>query len=416
MKGTIRVSDKEVHRARVLDQVIDRHMTLKRASELMGVTYRQAKRLKERYSQGSLAGLVHKSRGRPAGNSLAEEIRTQIVSLRQQKYADFNDTHFTEMLHEVEKIDVSRETVRKVLRQTGIAAKRQRKPPKHRSRRERRSQPGIMIQWDGSPHRWLGPDQPPCCLMTAIDDSDSKLLAALLVPVESALAYLRLLDMVVRCHGMPLSVYQDRHGALRRNDAFWTIEEQLAGVRYPTHVGRVLQELQITAISAQSPQAKGRVERGFGVLQDRLIAELQLHGLTDIDEANAWIEKVFIGRYNRRFAKQAQKPESAFRKLPYQQRYNAITFAYEAVVANDNCVRLGGMEIDIPATRQRRTWAKALVLVKQHLDGAWTVWYKGQRIARHPATELVEPIRSWKKRGKARTAQQVYVSSRPAFG
>ena len=416
MKGTICLSNKEVHRARVLDRVINGQLTLKRASELLDVTYRQAKRLKERFAQDDVAGLAHKSRGRPAANSLAEKIRSQIVTLRQEKYSDFNDTHFTEMLHEVEKIDVSRETVRKILRQAGIAAKRRRKPPKHRSRRERRSQPGIMIQWDGSPHRWLGPDQSPCCLMAAIDDSDSKLLAAILVPVESALAYLMLLDMVVRRHGVPLSVYQDRHSALKRNDDFWTIEEQLAGVRYPTHVGRVLQELQITAISAQSPQAKGRIERGFGVLQDRLIAELQLHGLTDIDEANAWIEKVFIGRYNRRFAKQARKPESVFQKLPYQQRYNAITFAYEAVVANDNCVRLGGMEIDIPATRQRRTWARAQVLVKQHLDGAWTVWYKDQRIARHPATELIEPIRSWKRRGKAKTAQQVYVSSKPAFG
>lgn len=416
MKGKIYLSNKEIHRARVLERVINGQLTLKKASEFLDVTYRQAKRLKERYAQDDVAGLAHKSRGRPAANSLDEEIRSQIVTLRQEKYNDFNDTHFTEMLHEVEKIDVSRETVRKILRQAGIAAKRRRKPPKHRSRRERRSQPGIMVQWDGSPHRWLGPDQPPCCLMAAIDDSDSKLLAAILVPVESALAYLMLLDMIVRRHGVPLSFYQDRHSALKRNDDFWTIEEQLAGVRYPTHVGRVLQELQITAISAQSPQAKGRIERGFGVLQDRLIAELQLHGLTDMEEANAWIEKVFIGRYNRRFAKQAQKPESAFCKLPYQQRYNAITFAYEAVVANDNCVRLGGMEIDIPATSQRRTWARAKVLVKQHLDGAWTVWYKGERIARHPATELIEPIRSWKRRGKAKTAQQVYVSSKPAFG
>jgi hypothetical protein len=119
------------------------------------------------------------------------------------------------------------------------------------------------------------------------------------------------------------------------------IEEQLAGVRFPTHVGRVLEELQIAAISAKSPQAKGRVERGFGVLQDRLIAELQRHGLTDMGEAK--------------------------------------------------------------------------VLVKQHLDGAWTVWYDGERIARHPATGLIEPIRSWKKRGKGRTAQQVHAASKPAF-
>jgi transposase len=416
MKGTIRLSHNEIHRAQVLDQVIDGGLSLGQAAKLMGVSYRQAKRLKQGYLRDSLDGLAHGSRERPAANAVSAEIRTQIVTLRQEKYIDFNDTHFTEMLHEDEHIEVSRETVRKILREAGIAPKRSRRPLKHRSRRERRSQAGVMIQWDGSPHRWLGPDQPVCCLMTAIDDATSKLLAAVLVPVESALAYLMLLDMVIKRHGVPLSIYQDRHGALKRNDDFWTIDEQLAGIRYPTHVGRVLQELQITPISAHSPQAKGRVERGFGVLQDRLIAELALHGLTDMGKANAWIEKVFIGRFNKRFAKPARESGSAFRKLPYHLRYKAVTFAYEATVANDNCVRLGDIVIDIPATKLRRTWARAKVLVKQHLDGAWSVWHEDQRIARHPATKVIEPIRSWKRRGKGRTAQQVYLSSKPAFG
>jgi transposase len=416
MTRTIRVSDKEIHRAQVLDRVIDGDLRLNQAAALLGVSYRQAKRLKQSYMQDSLAGLAHRSRERPAANALDEVIRAQIVALRQQKYTGFNDTHFAEMLREEEHLEVSRETVRKILREAGIAPKRSRRQPKHRSRRERRSQAGMMIQWDGSPHRWLGPDQPACCLMAAIDDADSKLLAAVLVPVESALAYLMLLDMVIRRHGIPLSIYQDRHSALKRNDDSWTIEEQLAGIRYPTHVGRVLQELHITPISAHSPQAKGRVERGFGVLQDRMIAELQLQGLTDMAEANAWIEKTFIGRYNRRFAKQARETGSVFRKLPYHLRYNAVTFAYEATVANDNCVRLGDLIIDIPATKQRRTWAKAKVLVKQHLDGAWSVWYAHQRIARHQATAVIEPIRSYKRKGKGRTAQQVYLHSRPAFG
>jgi transposase len=409
------MNEKDVHRARVLEQVSRGQMTLRRASELLGVSYRQAKRLKARYAEHHVTGLTHQARGRSAANAVTDELREAVVSLRKESYPDFNDTHFTEMLRENESIELSRETVRKILRRAGIAPKRPRKLSKHRSRRPRREQRGIMIQWDGSPHHWLGPDQPPCCLMAAIDDSDSTLLAAMLVPAESALAYLMLLNMVVRRHGVPLSVYQDRHSALKRNDAFWSIEEQLAGVRYPTHVGRVLEELQIAAISAKSPQAKGRVERGFGVLQDRLIAELQRHGLTDMDEANAWIEKEFIGRYNRRFARRPEKTGTSFRKISYQRRYNAIAFAYEATVANDNCVRLGGLVIEIPATRQRRTWAKAKVLVKQHLDGAWTVWYDGKRIARHPATELIEPIRSWKKRGKGRTAQQVYAASKPAF-
>jgi len=139
-----------------------------------------------------------------------------------------------------------------------------------------------MMQWDGSPHYWFGPDNPPRCLMAAVDDAASSILALLFVPVESSLAYLRLLDMVLRRHGVPLSVYQDRHRALVRADDYWSIEEQLLGRQYPTHGGRVLQELDIQPICALSPQAKGRIERLFGVLQDRLVAEMALHGITTI--------------------------------------------------------------------------------------------------------------------------------------
>ena len=276
-----------------------------------------------------------------------------------------------------------------------------------------------MMQWDGSPHHWFGPDRPACCLMCAMDDAESKVLGMLFVEAESSLAYLRLLEMIVRRHGVPLSVYQDRHGALVRTDDYWTIEEQLQGQQYPTHVGRVLQELGIEAISALSPQAKGRIERSFGILQDRLIAELAYEDITDMETANRWLEDHFIADYNRRFGVQAAEPGNAFTKISAQERYQKIAFAYEATVANDNCIRLGGVMIDVPATRQRLSYAKAKVLVKQHLDGRWTVHYKDQIIARHQATPLNEPVRSWKKRQtgglkRGRSMTQVYISSKPA--
>jgi len=419
MKGLIVLSRQEVHRGHVLEQVAQNTLTLKEAARIMAISYRQAKRIHKRWQENGIEGLCHRNRGRQVSHALPDETTAIVVALHEEVYSDFNDTHFTEALAEREGIFVSREKVRQILRSVGRGPKRKRRTKKRHARRPRKTQAGIMMQWDGSPHRWFGPNEPPCCLMGAIDDAESKILAALFVPAESSLAYLRLLDMVLRRHGAPLSVYQDRHRALTRADDFWSIEEQLQGEQYPTHVGRVLQDLGIQAISALTPQAKGRVERSFGILQDRLIAELGLEGITDIEEANQWLEEYYINRYNKRFGVQAAEPGLAFVKVNKADRYAKVAFAYEATVGNDNCVRLGGLLIDVPAARNRPSFAKARVLVKQHLDGRWSVDYGGQIIARHPATPLNEPVRSWKRRQsgvlkRGRSMTQVYISSKPA--
>lgn len=419
MKGLIVVSQKEAHRANVLQQVDLQSLSLKEAAEIMQVSYRQARRLFKRWGEDGLEGLAHRNRGRPVEHAFAVEDEAIILALHEQAYASCNDTHFTELLAEREGIVVSREKVRQILRAAGKPPKRKRRTKKHHARRPRKSQAGQMMQWDGSPHHWFGHERPACCLMAAVDDAGSKLLAALFAPAESSLAYLRLLDMVLRRHGIPLSAYQDRHRALTRADDYWSVEEQLRGEQYPTHVGRVLEELQITPISALSPQAKGRVERCFGVQQDRLIAEMELDGITDIEQANPWLEAVYIDRHNKRFAIAADEPGHAFRKISKQKRYETIAFAYEATVGNDNCVRLGGMTIDVPPGKGRRSFARVKVLVKQHLDGCWSVNLGEQVIAKHEATPLVEPVRSWKRRKsgglkRGRSMMQVYINSKPA--
>jgi len=419
MKGLITLNGKEAHRARVLEQFASGTVTLKEAAQFMKVSYRQAKRIHKRWQENGLSGLSHGNRGRRVGHALSPEQAAIILALHDEVYKDFNDTHFTEALQEREGITISREKVRQILRAAGHGPKRKRRPRRGHRRRPRKTQAGVMMQWDGSPHHWFGPDNPPCCLMSAMDDAESKVLGMLFVEAESSLAYLRLLDMVLRRHGIPLSVYQDRHSALVRTDDYWTVEEQLRGQQYPTHVGRVLQDLGIEAISALSPQAKGRIERSFGTMQDRLIAELAYEGITDMETANRWLEDHYIADYNRRFSVQAAEPGNAFLKIRAPERYAKIAFAYEATVANDNCIRLGGLMIDVPATKKRPSYAKAKVLVKQHLDGRWTVHHQGQIIARHPATTLTEPVRSWKRRTagglqRGRSMIQVYISSKPA--
>lgn len=419
MEGKVLMSREELRRSRVLEHVVTGKTTLREAAVALGISYRQARRLKKRYLELGPAGLAHRSRGCAVKHALCPGLVRKIVGLHETVYPDLNDCHFTEMLKSKEGIDVSRESVRRILRAAGKPPKRKRRPPRHHARRPRKPLRGMMIQWDGSPHRWFGPDSPPCCLLAAVDDADSSLLAAIFVPNECAIGYLRLLDMVLRLHGVPVTVYQDRHTIHARSDNCWSIEEEMAGVRFPTHVGRVLKELGIEPIPAYSPQAKGRIERCFGILQDRLIPELRLHGITDIEEANTWLETTYIPRHNRQFAKTPDKKGSAFRRIPKRDRYRSIAFGYTATVANDNCVRLGGLDIDVPPGKNRRSYAKAKVLVRQHLDGAWSVWYHDKKIATHPPTELREPWRSWKPRSKgdprgARYVTQVYLSSRPA--
>jgi len=417
MEGQITVNTKEICRAHVLRQVIDQHITLVDAAVLLGVSYRQAKRLKARFARNDLAGLVHRNRHRTAVNALSAERRQEILALHSERYALFNDTHFTEMLNEREGLAVSRETVRKLRRQAGYQAKRRRRPPRHRSRRPRRELPGMLAQWDGSPHRWFGPLTPPCCLMAAVDDADNALLGALFVPTENSVAYLRLLAMILSRHGLPLAVYHDRHSALVRTDPHWSLEEQLQGFRYPTHVGRVLAELGIESIPAYSPQAKGRIENRFGLLQDRLIAEMSLEGITTLDQANAWLLTTFIARYNQRFRKPAATEETAFVPVSAETIHQSVCFAYEATVGNDNTVRLGGIIIDIPPASKQTGYARKRVFVKQHLDGTWSVWYQNQQIASAPATKLTEPIRSWKRRNpanKEKSILQTYITAQPA--
>lgn len=418
MEGKITVSAKEFQRIRVFREVAEKRMTLVAAAALIGLSCRQAKRLKTRFATDDVKGLIHRNRGRTPPNALEESIRTRVIELYVQRYADTNDTHFTELLREREAVVLGRETVRKILREAGHPPKRRRRPPKHHSRRQRKERTGQLVQWDGSPHPWFGYDHPPCCLLAAVDDATTTLLAALFILAESSEGYLRLLERILSRHGIPMAFYHDRHSCLVRVDNRWSLQEQMQGRQFPTHVGRVLEELGIESIAATSPQAKGRIERTFGTLQDRLLPELRIAEIRDIPAANAWLESFFIPRYNARFALAPPKSDSAFVRISPKEIHQHVCFAYEAVVGNDNAVRLGGIAIDIPPGPARRSYAKAHVLVRQHLDGSWTVWLGSLQIATHPPTPFREPVRAPSRnpsRRSAASALQVYIASRPAL-
>jgi len=252
-------------------------LTLREAAQVLGLSPRQVRRLRRAVEARGAHGVVHGNTGRSPRHRVAAAVREQVVGLRRKKDVGVNDQPFTEKPCEGESLTISRASVQRLLRAAGIGPPRRRRAPKHRRRRDRKPQAGLIILWDGTRHPWLEERGPLLCLMGAIDDATSELLpGAHLVDQECAAGYLRVLKAIAEEKGLPYSAYMDRHGSLKRNDEHWTLEEELRGVQDPTQVGRALQALEIEVIYALSPQAKGRVERLWGTLQDRLVSELRL--------------------------------------------------------------------------------------------------------------------------------------------
>lgn len=262
-----------------------------------------------------------------------------------------------------------------------------------------------MLQWDGSPHAWLEERGPQLCLVGAVDDATSDLLpGAHFVEQECAAAYLRVLKAIVTEHGIPCSIYMDQHGSLKRNDDHWTLAEELRGRQDSTQVGTALEALEIEPIYALSPQAKGRVERMWGTLQDRLVSELRLAGACTAEEANAVLER-YRPEHNRRFALPPRDTVPAWRPVRRGVDLERLcSFRYEATVLRDNAVRLGGsIVIDIPPGPRRQSYADKRVEVRQLLDGTWRVYFRDQLIATAPATSHGE-LRALRRRKRSRGA------------
>lgn len=369
----------------VMERVCRGVLTMGDAARLLGLSRRQTRRVCRRFEAYGAVGLAHGNHGMRAANRIDDASRAHVIAAARGDYVSFNDHHLTEMLVEAKVVTMSRRSVQRILRDAGIASPRKRRGRKHHMRRARRSQMGALLLWDGSTHDWLEGRGPPMCLIGAIDDATGALMpGAHFVPSECAAGYLRVLLATVRAHGGPLAIYMDRHGIFRRTDDHWTPAEQLAGEQDLTQVGSAMRELGIEPIFALSPQAKGRVERLWGTLQDRLVSEMRLANIATLDAANAFIASYRV-RFNKRFAKDAAQAESAFR--PLEQMNLAYTvedvcaFRLERKVRNDNTVQAEGCVIDIPSHPSRATFAGATVQLRQLLDGTWRVYAHDVRIA-----------------------------------
>ena len=294
----------EQTRLQVLNQVMVREVAVGEAANVLGLSERHTWRLLAGYRKEGAAALVHGNRGRPATNAIPDALRAQVLKLATTRYEGLNQTHFTEMLAEREDLILARSTVRNILRTAGIASPRRRRPARHRTRRERMPQEGMLLQLDGSHHRWLQHRGPHLVLLLAIDDATGTAPYALFREREDTVGYLNLLKTIVERHGIPAAVYTDRHAAFIHRDS----------TTQAARVSVALKELGVRQILAMSPEAKGRVERANGTFQDRLVSELRLAGARTLEQANEVLWE-FLPRFNARFGVPAAVPAGGYRPV-----------------------------------------------------------------------------------------------------
>ena len=388
-KDSVILSQKEQTRLRVITEVGASRWSVEEAARALGLSRRHVRRLRKRMAEEGAKAFMHGNRGRPSPHRLSDDVRAMVVQLGAGRYAACNDSHLQELLLRNEGIVLSRASVQRLRRQAGQRPKQKRRPPRHRSHRDRRPQEGVLLQVDGSLHHWFGPDQPQVSLLGAIDDATGKVVVAFFREQEDTQGYFLLLRRVLRRHGIPLELYHDRHSIFQDNSPRpWTIDEQLAGCREPTQFGRALEELGIMAIPAHSPEAKGRIERLWRTFQDRLVVEFALAGITEMRAANRFLPG-FLRRYNARFAQEAEEPGLAYRPLdPALDLDRILSFRYQRVVARDNTVRLDGRLIQIPPGSRRRSYFAARVWVHEFLDGGFGVRYQDEWLVRGKGKEV----------------------------
>ena len=288
---------KEAERLSIMKQVALKKLKQREASESLGLSLRQTQRLIRSYSEEGPQGLISKRRGKANIRKMSMEKKLKIVATVREKYPDFGPTFASEKLREEENILVSRETLRKLMIEEGIWRAKKKKEKKVHQRRARRSREGELVQADGSYHDWFEGRAPKCCLIQFVDDATSKILYAKFCEWESKNNYFACLEEYLKKYGKPQGLYVDKHSVFRVN------REEIKKGEGVTDFHKALKSLRIELICANSPQAKGRVERKNGVLQDRLIKEMRLRKISSVEEGNRYLKEDFIESHNKKFGK-----------------------------------------------------------------------------------------------------------------
>ena len=380
------VSEVELRRADVLSQLRDGRLSIDEVSGILNISRRQVYRLRAKFDSLGTLGLVHKSRGRTSPRKFSNFQTTKILNIVKTHYSDFGPTLAAEKLQERHSIQISREALRKIMMEAGIWKARKARKRFHQPR-ERREYYGELVQIDGSHHRWFEDRGDKCTLLVCVDDATSALMALKFVASESTANYFAILGDYLQAHGRPVAFYSDKHSVFRVN------AKNAKGGNGMTQFGRALMELTIDGICAETAPAKGRVERANRTLQDRLVKELRLEGISTIEEANAFVPK-FIQKYNARFAKPPYRSENRHRA--YEQHAHPLddilcirekrcvshqlTFMYQRkkymLKVTDDTSGLSGKYVDLYDRA-----GHPLIVRHGNTELEYTVFDKNQRIA-----------------------------------
>lgn len=380
MKKRITLTIEEIKRLKVMTLLEQKLLTRAQAAEKLDVSERQVYRIQKSYRERGEQGLIHGNRGKASHRRVSEAMRAQIKTLLKDKYADYNSLHFQEILSERYGITISYSTLQTMRRAVGYPTPRRKKVQAHRKRRTPRPIYGMMLQADASEHAWLEDRGPKLALVALIDDATNKVWASFR-EYEDAAGYVELLEQVCLTEGIPMELYTDRRNVFQDQRKL-SVEDQLAGKERTSQFKRILDILGIQLTQANSPQAKGRVERLFDTLQDRLVKALREADAKTLPEANLVLQD-YLPMYNQLFIKKAAQDGSAF--VPWASDhapYDLFCFQYTRTVRNDNTISFGNVILQIPPGKFRHRYAKANIELRQHLDCAITVHYHGEQIAR----------------------------------
>lgn len=390
MEIEIELTKKELCKLEVLTRLQSGQLSNKQAALALGISDRQLRRLKKRYDAQGGKGLAHQGRGK-SSNREDVLLKTAALLRYRESYEGFGPTLASEKLHERDGLEVDHETLRRWLIAAGLwEGKKRRK--KHRSRRERKKCFGEMVQFDGSPHKWFENRGPRCTLMVMIDDATGEIYAYFSEEETTEAAMYTLWGWIER-YGLPLSLYLDKRNAykiLRET----TIEEQLAGIKPVTDFQRACDRLGIEIITAHSAQAKGRVERMNGTLQDRLVKEMRLIGIRSINEGNKFLQEEFLSVFNRKFRVEASQEENLHVKKPSKKVLREIFCReWERKVSNDFVIRFHNRLFQIKKGDHAIKRPGMKVIVRGYLDGSHSLIYQDKKI---PFKEITQKVKSRK--------------------
>ena len=372
-KDIITMSQKELKRSHIIKKVIESSINQVEASSLIGLSERQVRRLVKKVRLEGEIGIIHRSRGKPSNRSFSEELRNKVIVLYKSKYFGFGPTLATEKLFELDKIKLSDETLRKWLQEEEIPY-RKRKKRGHRQWRERKSNFGVLIQVDGSHHDWFEGRGSRCVFIGYIDDATGNIFGRF-YSYEGTIPAMDSFKRYINHYGIPMSIYVDKHTTYKS----WgepSIEDQLSGTKKRlSKFGMALKDLGVELRHAHSPQAKGRIERLFGTLQDRMVKEMRLKGIKSIEEANKFLES-YLSEYNKKFAIKPKMEGDMHREIPKGINLDKILcIKTKRALRNDFTVvhnkRLYQIEDNIRAKN---------VIVEERIDGSMYITYKDNNL------------------------------------